>query len=155
MIYANILGRLGADPKEITSSKGSNFMTFDMATDSYESGNTVTQWVRVAVFNETLLKQTKVLKKGSQILVQGKLKTEAFVAKDGSPRSSIDLTADNITFVTSGIKQAENKQSENAENDAENLSCGDFPKTNADNVKTQTVNSPVINSAGTDEELPF
>ena len=150
MIYSSIIGRLGAEPIEDQTPKGKKFFTFNIASDSFENGQNVTEWVKVAVFDEALFKKTKSIKKGSQVSVHGKLKSRAYLSKDGSPKASIEVIANTVDFV-GGHSGSTQSATEDKEEDPSQFDCGGKMKETKPSPPKETVES----SSTEDDELPF
>lgn len=87
-----IMGNLGRDPEVRQTQNGNQMATMSIATsERYKDRNgerqEATEWHRVVVFNEALITNViePYLKKGSSVLVQGKLRTRQF-EQDGQTR---------------------------------------------------------------------
>lgn len=152
MIYGHLIGRLGANPTSDKTPKGRDFMSFDVASDYYENGKNETQWVRVSCFNDLLFKKINFLKKGSQVFIEGKIKDRAYITKEGTPKSSIEIIANVIDFVTSG-KSGETTSSTEEITPSEDFNCGGEIKPK----KVETPNPPKAPNleASNDDDLPF
>lgn len=86
-----IYGSLGQDPDIRTMNSGSRVASFPVATnDSYKDPKTgeyikTTEWHKVVIFNETLIKQIDgALKKRSTVYVEGKLQTRSYFDRNHS-----------------------------------------------------------------------
>ena len=73
-----LIGNLGADPKNITGKDGQSFVTAALATnESYKQNDesqTRVEWHQLVLFGK-LTKVAEYLKKGSQIYLEGKLRS--------------------------------------------------------------------------------
>ena len=97
---ASLIGHLGAQPEVVTMQSGGKVATFSVATDdSYrdQSGNKVerAEWHRCVVYAPRIIESVEKLMangdlKGSQIYVEGKLRTRSW-EKDGSKRYSTEI----------------------------------------------------------------
>ena len=86
-----LIGNLGKDPEVRALESGVPVATFSLATsESYKDkeGNrqTATEWHNIVVWRGLAEVAEKYLKKGSQIYVEGKLKTRNWQDKDGNTR---------------------------------------------------------------------
>ena len=155
MVYANTIGRLGADAVEDQTPKGKKYYTFNIASDSYEGGQSVTEWIRVTVFDESLFRKVSSMKKGSQVFVNGKFKSRAYVSNDGTPKASLEMVANSIDFVgghSGGTK------SESDTVDPDKLDCGKMEETKAAPKRPKKIETPKAVEAASssdDEDLPF
>jgi|TARA_B100001939_G_scaffold55410_1_gene44600 single-strand DNA-binding protein len=91
-------GRLTQDPdfKEIKDTQVCSF-TYAI-NDPYDKENKYTLFMPVVVFGKQAINCSKYLSKGSEVSIQGRLRTEKWQAKDGSNRTSIKLKADLVQF---------------------------------------------------------
>jgi single-strand DNA-binding protein len=97
-----ILGRLGQDP-ELRAVGDSHVVEFSVATTEKwkdKSGNDqeFTEWSKVVFWGGRAETIAKYFKKGSQILVQGKLKTETW-EKEGQKHYTTKIQGERFTFV--------------------------------------------------------
>jgi single-strand DNA-binding protein len=101
-----LVGRLGADPETRTAQAGTVIGNLRVATDERrkdKDGNWQkhTEWHRVVCFGRDAENASKFLKKGSQLYIEGKLRTTKYQDKDGKDRWSTDVVADVIRFLDS------------------------------------------------------
>ncbi len=109
-----LIGRLGQDPdvREVGTSTVANF---SIATDeSYtdRNGNKVekTEWHRIVMWNKSAETAGKFLRKGSLVLVEGKLETRSWENDAGEKRYSTEIKSfsfqmlDNKKDVTSNLE---------------------------------------------------
>lgn len=88
---ATIGGRLGADPEVRTRQNSDKIVTLSLATEeSWKDGNGEwqknTDWHRVVIFNQASANfAEKHLKKGSEVVVDGKIQTRSY-DKDGETK---------------------------------------------------------------------
>ena len=92
-----LIGNLGRDPEEKTSTNGSRIVRFSLATSERWTGKDGqkqerTEWHRITVFNEKLCELAmRYLKKGARIYVEGQLQTSKYTGADGVERASTDI----------------------------------------------------------------
>ena len=98
-----IVGRLGQDPdvRSITSGTVTNL---SVATDeSYKnkSGEMVkqTEWHKVAMFGRLAEIAAEYLRKGSQVYIEGKLRTRKWQDKSGQDRYTTEIIADQMQML--------------------------------------------------------
>ena len=93
----NFIGRLGADIEVRSMSNGKEVATLSLAVgerwkDKDGNKQESTEWIRITVFSEGLVKVCKsYLKKGSQIYVSGKMKTRKWTDKDGNDKYTTEI----------------------------------------------------------------
>ncbi|MDY4713257.1 single-stranded DNA-binding protein, partial [Actinobacillus minor] len=87
-----IVGRLGNDPEMRTMPNGDPVAKISLATsESWTDKNTgekkeQTEWHTVIAFRKTAEVMGQYLKKGSQVYIEGKLRTRKWQAQDGTDR---------------------------------------------------------------------
>jgi single-strand DNA-binding protein len=93
-----LVGNLGRDPEIRFMQNGDEVAQLSVATsDTWKdkaSGERKerTEWHRVAVFNEHLVKVAKdYLKKGSKVYLEGSLQTRKWTDKDGAEKFSTEI----------------------------------------------------------------
>lgn len=108
------IGNLGRDPESRVFPSGGSVCNVRMAcTDRWkdkQSGEMKehTEWVSV-VFNDRLAEiAAQYLRKGSQVYVEGQIRTRKWTDKDGSERYSTEIRADQMQML--GGKESGNAQ---------------------------------------------
>lgn len=86
-----IIGRLGQDPEIRYTTSGNAVCNLSVATtDNYKdaAGNKkeATEWHRVVLYRGLAERAERMLKKGAQVYVEGRIKTEKWQDKDGRDR---------------------------------------------------------------------
>jgi len=93
-----LIGRLGADPEPVGSGLRLRIATsegkLNPATNKWEDGPT--SWWTVKAWKSVAEQCKDVLKKGQEIVVYGQMYEETWKAKDGSTKSSYEVTARSI-----------------------------------------------------------
>jgi len=114
-----LVGNLGKDPEIKKFDSGIKNASFSLATtEKYKnkSGEMVsnTEWHNIVVWGSLSDVAEKYLKKGSQIYLEGKIKTSSWEDKSGSKRYKTEIYADSFTML--GVKdvQANEPKKENA-----------------------------------------
>src|ERR1700723_2628431 len=86
-----LIGNLGRDPEIRTTQDGREIANITIATsESWKDKNSgerkeKTEWHRVVIFNENLVKVVKsYLKKGAKVYIEGALQTRKWTDKDGA-----------------------------------------------------------------------
>jgi single-strand DNA-binding protein len=101
-----LVGNLGKDPEVRHLENGAAVANFSIATsESYKdkSGNRQeqTEWHNIVLWRGLAEIAEKYLKKGSQIYIEGKLKTRNWQDKDGNTRYTTEVVGDNMTMLGS------------------------------------------------------
>jgi len=108
-----IAGNLGRDPEMRYLPSGQavtniNVATNRVYTDSNGQKVTETIWFRVSIWGARGETVNQYLKKGSKVLVEGRINADpetggprVFTRNDGSTGSSFEMTANNVVFLSS------------------------------------------------------
>lgn len=93
-------GNIVAKPEFNTLPDGSEVMNFTLAANYRKKGEDKAMFIRVAQFNPRR-SFADHLDKGSLVSVAGEFEVTAYLAKDGTPRASVDVRAfdSGINFV--------------------------------------------------------
>lgn len=99
-----LIGRLGIDPKTVKLESGTLKVSFSMATNEYYSdknGERIedTQWHNVVTFGKTAEIAEKYLKKGSEVIVSGKLTNRQWDGKDGNKHYITEVIASQLHLI--------------------------------------------------------
>lgn len=99
-----LIGNLGIDPQVVSFKSGKSMVKFSLATtSSYKNkeGEKVkdTQWHRIIVWGKTAGIAEKYLKKGSKVMIEGKLANRSYEDKDGNKRFSTEIVADSLLML--------------------------------------------------------
>ena len=99
-----IIGNVGRDPEMHYTQGGVAVCDFSVAvnkrytTADGEKREEVT-WFRVTCWRQLAEVVGKYLTKGKQIMVVGEVSGSAYIAKDGSPAASLEITANTVKFL--------------------------------------------------------
>jgi len=100
-----LVGNLGNDPEVRYSQSGSAMTTISIATsESWKDKATGeqkerTEWHRVKFFGKLAEIAGEYLKKGSQVYVEGRLRTDKYTDKNGVERYTTDVFADDMQML--------------------------------------------------------
>ena len=102
-----IIGNLTHSPELKTVSGGINVCTFTVAVNRRrrEGQEPETDFFRVTAWRQLGENCAKYLDKGRKVAVVGTISTRAYQGKDGSPRASLELTADDVEFLSPKSEQ--------------------------------------------------
>jgi len=97
-----LIGNLGKDPEIRTTSDGRELANFSIATsESWKDKVTgerkdKTEWHRIVVFNEGLVRVIKsYVKKGSKLYIEGQLQTRKWTDNDNQERYTTEIVLQN------------------------------------------------------------
>ena len=99
-----LIGNLGKDP-EIRYTEGNIArLTFTLATTEVykdKNGNRAehTEWHYIVMWRQLAQTAEKLLKKGMQVYIEGRLQTRQWTDKEGNKRSITEINADNFVLL--------------------------------------------------------
>lgn len=102
-----IVGNLGRDPETRYMPSGDAMTNIAVATtDKWKDKATgeqkeATEWHRIAFFGKLAEIAGQYLKKGSQVYIEGKLRTRKWTDKDGIEKYSTEIIADSMQMLGS------------------------------------------------------
>ena len=102
-----LVGTLGADPETRYTPSGSPVCNIRLATNEAWKEKTTgelqerTEWHRVTLFGRTAEIASEYLRKGKQVYIEGKLRTEKYNDRDGTDRYSTSVVADELQLLGS------------------------------------------------------
>ncbi len=136
-----IVGNLGRDPELRYTPQGSAVCSFSMATtekrrDKNGEMADQTTWFKVTLWEKRAETASRYLTKGSQVYIEGRLRTEEWTDKDGKTRTSLEVLATEMQFI--GTKG------------------GGMPtSTGGDDSTFDNAPMPVNNAPAGDDDIPF
>ncbi|WP_406020649.1 single-stranded DNA-binding protein, partial [Succinivibrio sp.] len=104
-----LIGNLGDEPQVRPSQSGTSVATITLAINEYrrdQNGNKTesTEWVRVVAFGKNAEIIGQYLHKGSQVHIEGKLRTRSYDDKDGNKRYITEVVCDPAGLLMLGSK---------------------------------------------------
>ncbi|HHS3073603.1 single-stranded DNA-binding protein [Legionella septentrionalis] len=112
-----LIGNLGADPKSITGKDGQSFVIATLATnESFKQNDewqTRVEWHQLVLFGK-LTKVAEYLKKGSQVYLEGKLRSNQWTDNEGKTRQTLSVIVNYIQLL-SHPKSADESSNKTAE----------------------------------------
>lgn len=103
-----IVGNLGADPETRYMPSGSAVTNLSVATsESWKDKQTGemkdrTEWHKVVMFDRLAEIAAEYLRKGSQVYIEGKLRTRKWQDKSGNDRYTTEIIADEMQMLGGG-----------------------------------------------------
>ena len=109
-----IVGRVGRDAEMRYTPGGIPVTNFSVAVDRHwtdASGQIQEKvtWFRIVCWRKLAEVTAQYVKKGQRILVVGDIEASAWTDRDGTPRASLELTAERVRFLGDREADAEGK----------------------------------------------
>ena len=99
-----IVGNLTRDPELRSTRDGISVCSFTVAVNrrqrNAEAGQPEADFFRVTAWRQLGENCAKYLAKGRKVSVTGSVSASAYTAQDGSARASLEVTADDVEFLT-------------------------------------------------------
>ena len=101
------IGNLGRDPESRYTASGEAICNFSIAcTETWKDKQTgerkeMTEWVRISAFGKLAEICSQYLKKGSQVYVEGSLRTRKWTDKEGQERYTTEIRCDDMKMLGS------------------------------------------------------
>ena len=112
MNHVTLIGRLGADPDIRNTPGGTTIANLRLATNERrKQGNEwvdETEWHRVVAFGKTAETLAQHFTKGSEIAIEGSIRTNKWTDKDGKDRYTTEIMCNRLHFV--GGKRSDARQ---------------------------------------------
>ncbi len=103
-----LIGNVGSDPTLKYLQNGTPLALFRMATNrTYSPSNSDesvedTEWHQIVIFGKLAEIAEKIVKKGSKVFVEGRLKTTEFQNEDGGTVEKTEIVANELILLDSG-----------------------------------------------------
>ena len=115
-----ILGRLGNDPEVRTMPNGDSVAKISIATSESwtdkQSGEKkeLTEWHSVIAYRKLAEIMGQYLKKGSQVYIEGRLRTRKWQDQSGQDRYTTEIIADKLEMLGNSQGEANNQQAQSS-----------------------------------------
>jgi len=101
-----LVGNLGRDPELRYTAQGTPVCSFSMATNERRKDRNgemqdQTTWFRITLWNRLAETASQYLQKGKQVYIEGRLRVEEYIDRDGKPRHSLEVFATDMHFIGS------------------------------------------------------
>lgn len=116
-----LIGFVGKDPEVRCFDSGISVANFSVATSekgyTLANGTSVperTEWHNIVCKGEAAIFVEKWVKKGSSVLLEGKIRYRQYEEKSGTKRYITEIYADKIEFFSSGTNNRKEQDSDNS-----------------------------------------
>ena len=141
-----LIGRLGSDPEIRVSQDGNKIARFSLATSetwndkSTNERKEKTEWHRIVVFSKGLAQIIEnYVKKGSQVYVEGQLRTNKYTDQAGIEKYSTEI---HLTNFNSEFRMLDSR-GENQQVSSPNVENSSTTKSNDNNLETFDIEDDV------------
>jgi single-strand DNA-binding protein len=155
-----LVGNLGKDPEVRAMQNGSEICNLTIATsENWKDKSTgerkeKTEWHRVVIFNEGLVRVAKeYLKKGSKVYVEGQLQTRKWTNKEGQEQYSTEVVLQNYN---GNLTMLDSPRDRSGAGDSYGQASGGFNQGgNAGYGGNSSPQRARVAEAELDDEIPF
>ncbi|MES2538136.1 MAG: single-stranded DNA-binding protein [Pseudomonadota bacterium] len=153
-----VVGNLGRDPETRYMPSGDAMTNIAVATtDKWKDKATgeqkeATEWHRIAFFGKLAEIAGQYLKKGSQVYVEGKLRTRKWTDKDGVEKYTTEIIADSMQML--GSRQGMGGGAPMGDG-YENNAPAARPSQGANSGASRPASKPAPNFSDMDDDIPF
>lgn len=95
-----ITGNVCHTPETRTTQSGKSVCSFDIAVNSKRGGETKTEYFRISAWNKLGEVCQQYAAKGKKLLVTGEVSARAYMSRDGEPRYSLEVMAQDVEFLS-------------------------------------------------------
>ncbi len=100
MLNITFIGNLGNDPEERILSNELQVPSFNVAVNETRNGKEYTTWIQVSTWGRLAIACAEHLAKGRRVAVTAeRIQAQPWMAKDGSPRATLSVTANKVKFL--------------------------------------------------------
>src|SRR6266700_7407728 len=110
--YCMFVGNAGRAPQIRATNDGMQVASFSLAVSTWSreaEGKGEPIWLRIVAFSKLAETVEKFVKKGSQVLVAGRLSVREYTTKDGKEKTSVEIIAQSIEVQHGQKKQQESE----------------------------------------------
>jgi len=117
MNIAILTGNLGRDP-ELRQHNGDNILNFAIGVAIGTKDKPETMWVDCALWGKRATTLQQYMAKGQRLTVSGPIKLEEYKAKDGTPKTRLRLSVDQVDLPPKGDAPARPQQTQQTQQPA-------------------------------------
>jgi single-strand DNA-binding protein len=114
MNIAILTGNLGRDP-ELRRHNGDNILNFAIGVQTGTKDRPETMWVDCALWGKRATSLQPYLAKGHRVTISGPIKLEAYTAKDGTAKTRLRLSVDQVDLPPKGEPPVQAQQVQQAQ----------------------------------------
>ena len=100
MNQLTIIGNVTRTPETAATPSGKRVCNFNVAVNRRSGGQDTVDYFRVTAWEPLGDNCARYLDKGRKVAVRGPVTARAYIANDGTPRASLEMTAQEVEFLT-------------------------------------------------------
>ncbi len=155
-----LIGNLGSDPEVRYLESGSAVAKFNIATtESYtnKSGERVdnTEWHRIELWEGLAKVAEKYLKKGNQVYIEGRIRTDTWTDKEGQQRTGVTIRANSMTLLGGPSSNSGGGEYNQGGQQGGYQQSGNAPRGNSAPRPSDPIPPSMAAGSDDDDDLPF
>jgi len=119
-----LIGNIGAEPKTITTKGGKIFATASLATNEAfkrnEQWENMVEWHQLIFFG-SMIKVVEYLHKGSQVYIEGKLRSNTWTDANGITHRATSIVVSNVQLLGQPKQKTDHQEESGSSNVVEHL----------------------------------
>ena len=148
-----LVGNVGKDPETRYLEGGTAVSKFPLATSEVYRNRegekiTNTEWHNIVLWRAMAEVAEKYVKKGTQLYIEGRIKTRSYTDKEGNTRYITEITGDNMQMLG---KRSDNRSDNSSDNSSDSSSGSSQYQGNDNNDKQQ--NEPDTKGSGNNDDV--
>lgn len=112
MNHITVTGNVGRDPELRFSNGGMPILKFSIGDTTGKDEKKKTSWHDIVVFGDQAQNVAEHVKKGSRLMIMGRLSAETYEKKDGTKAKKVEIIADEIAISVKYSRDNINKLAE-------------------------------------------
>jgi single-strand DNA-binding protein len=158
-----LIGRLGRDPEVKYTGGGQAVASFSIATDeSYKDRNGEkqkrTEWHRIVAWGKTAENVGKILRRGAQVCIEGKIQSREWQDKEGQKRTAFEIFASSFIALDgkpNGTGEAARPSSSTAGRSSRRSTPSSSSSHSRVSAHQQSSDPDAPGYVATDDDIPF
>ena len=143
-----IMGNMTRDPELRSTSTGTQVCSFTVAVNRVYNGNESVSFLDCSAWGKVGETIAQYCKRGSGILVSGRLEQRSYETKEGEKRSRVEIVVDDFNFVGGGNTDVSADSGSSSRGSSKRSSKKEAP---VDDVAPEDIGEPEIDLS----EIPF
>lgn len=126
-----LVGNLGRDPELRYTAQGTPVCSFTIATNERRKDRNGevqdhTTWFRITLWQKRAETASQYLTKGMPVYIEGRLRVEEYIDRDGKPRHSLEVEATEMQFIGTRKQEEDRAPTQTASHEPD-LTDDDIP----------------------------
>ena len=112
------IGNVGREAELQTSTNDKLHSRFSLAVDTFSGKEKEAMWLSISAWGSLAEQVSKVVKKGSLVLVNGRLSVRTYTDKEQTQRTAVEVIANTVQVLAQAEAKAKSQDTADAEEEA-------------------------------------